>query len=78
MRTYSVRFRYDDRKVGPEGRSIQVQASSIPVAISKATREFWSGLTRKQHFDASKGLKVEATLVVASMLTSHPMKHPHD
>jgi len=70
VKTYSVRFRYDDRKVGPDGRTIQVQASSITVAIDKATRDFWSSLSRKQHFDAAKGLKVEATLVASPTLAT--------
>jgi hypothetical protein len=55
---YSVRFRYNDRKRGPEGRTIRTTAASQPVAISKASREFWKSLTRKERFDAGKELQV--------------------
>ena len=61
MKTFSVRCRYDDRKRGPEGRTLQIQATNISGAIGKAAREF--GLDRKQRFDAAKGLRIEATRV---------------
>ena len=63
MNTYKVTLKYEDRKVGSEGRTIKVDASSIAGAIGKATRDFVKGLDRKQRFDANKGLLVEAVRV---------------
>jgi hypothetical protein len=63
MNTYNVTLSYEDRKGGPEGRTIKVDASSIAGAIGKATREFVKSLDRKQRFDMNKGLKVEALRV---------------
>ena len=57
MNTYNVTLKYEDRKVGSEGRTIKVDASSIAGAIGKATRDFVKGLDRKQRFDANKGLQ---------------------
>ena len=63
MNTYNVTLKYEDRKVGSEGRTIRVDASSIAGAIGKATRDFVKGLDRKQRFDANKGLRIEAIRV---------------
>jgi hypothetical protein len=63
MNTYHVTLRYEDRKGGPESRTIKVDASSIAGAIGKATREFVKSLDRKQRFDMKKGLKVEAARI---------------
>jgi hypothetical protein len=63
MKTYNVTLSYEDRKGGPEGRTIKVDASSIAGAIGKATREFVKSLDRKQRFDMNKGLKVEAVRI---------------
>ena len=63
MNTYNVTLSYEDRKGGPEDRTIKVDASSIAGAIGKATREFVKSLDRKQRFDMNKGLKVEAVRV---------------
>jgi hypothetical protein len=60
MNTYNVTLSYEDRKGGPEGRTIKVDASNIAGAIGKATREFVKSLDRKQRFDMNKGLKLEA------------------
>ena len=65
MNTYNVTLKYEDRKVGSEGRTIKVDASSIGGAIGKATREFVKSLDRKQRFDANKGLHIEAVCVTA-------------
>jgi hypothetical protein len=65
MNTYNVTLSYEDRKGGPESRTIKVEASSIAGAIGKATREFVKSLDRKQRFDMNKGLKVEAVRVTA-------------
>jgi hypothetical protein len=65
MKTFQVEFRYQDRK-GPEGSTVNVDASSLPGAIAKATREFVKGLDRKQRFDMNKnGLEIKAVCVGA-------------
>jgi hypothetical protein len=67
MKTFEVSFRYQDRKNGPEGSMVKVDASSLPGAIAKATREFVKGLDRKQRFDMNKsGLEVKAICVNSS------------
>jgi hypothetical protein len=63
LNTYNVTLKYEDRKTGPEGRTIKIDASSIGGAIGKATREFVKSLDRKQRFDMNKGLKIEAVRV---------------
>lgn len=63
MNTYNVTLKFEDRKTGPEGRTIKIDASSISGAIGKATREFVKSLDRKQRFDMNKGLKIEALRV---------------
>jgi hypothetical protein len=43
---------------------VKLNASSLPGAIAKATREFVKGLDRKQRFDLNKnGLEIKAVLV---------------
>ncbi|GAC1682522.1 MAG: hypothetical protein PVS2B2_21580 [Candidatus Acidiferrum sp.] len=63
MNTYNVTLKYEDRKIGSEGRTIKIDASSISGAIGKATREFVNSLDRKQRFDMNKGLRIEALRV---------------
>ena len=64
MKTFQVEFRYQDRKNGPEGSTVKVDASSLPGAIAKATRTFVKGLDRKQRFDMNKnGLEIKAVCV---------------
>jgi hypothetical protein len=70
MNTYNVTLSYEDRKGGPEARTIKVDASNIAGAIGKATREFVKSLDRKQRFDMNKGLKVEATRVTTEKAES--------
>ncbi len=70
MNTYNVTLSYEDRKGGPEGRTIKVDASSIAGAIGKATREFVKSLDRKQRFDMNKRLKVEAVRLVTEKAES--------
>jgi hypothetical protein len=66
MKTFEVSFRYQDRKNGPEGSTVKLDASSLPGAIAKATREFVKGLDRKQRFDMNKsGLEVKAVCVAS-------------
>jgi hypothetical protein len=61
MKSFHVEFKYQDRK-GPEGSKVKVDASNLPGAVAKATREFVKGLDRKQRFDMNKnGLEIKAT-----------------
>ena len=58
MANFAVEFRFNDRKMGPEGDTIRLQATNQPVAIAKATRQYWKTLTTKQRFDAGKKMTV--------------------
>ena len=53
MKTFQVEFRYQDRKNGPEGSTVKLDASSLPGVIAKATRSFIKGLDRKLRFDVN-------------------------
>ncbi len=67
MKTFEVSFSYQDRNNGPQGSTIKLDASSLPGAIAKATREFVKGLDRKQRFDMNKnGLEIKAVHVAGS------------
>ena len=64
MKTFEVSFRYQDRNNSSEGSTVKLDASSLPGAIAKATREFVKALDRKQRFDMNKnGLEIKAVLV---------------
>ena len=54
MKTFEVQFRYQDRSEGTVESTIKVDASNLPGAVGKATREFVKGLDRKQRFDMNK------------------------
>ena len=61
MKTFSVQFRYQDRSAGAVESTVSVDASSLPGAVAKATREFVKALDRKQRFDMGKsGLEITA------------------
>ena len=61
MKTFEVRFRYQDRSQGTVESTVKVDASSLPGGVAKATREFVKGLDRKQRFDMNKdGLEIAA------------------
>ena len=61
MKTFEVSFRYQDRTDASVGSTVKLDASSLPGAIAKATREFVKGLDRKQRFDMNKnGLEIKA------------------
>ncbi len=61
MKTFEVQFRYQDRSKGAVESTAKVDASSLPGAIAKATRQFVKGLDRKQRFDMNKsGLEITA------------------
>ena len=64
MKTFEISFRYQDRKNGSEGTTVKLDASSLPGAIAKATRESVKKLDRKQRFDTNKyGLEIRAVCV---------------
>ncbi|HTQ97227.1 MAG TPA: hypothetical protein VMH89_10500 [Candidatus Acidoferrum sp.] len=58
--TYVVRASFTDRRQGPgTGRTISVEATSMPVALGKAAREFWKQLGRRERNDCKRsGLSV--------------------
>jgi hypothetical protein len=59
MKSFEVHFRYQDRSAGTSESTIKADASSLPGAVAKATREFVKGLDRKQRFDMNKsGLEI--------------------
>jgi hypothetical protein len=61
MKTFEVSFRYQGRNNSSEGSTVKVDASSLPGAVAKATREFVKALDRKQRFDMNKnGLEIKA------------------
>ena len=67
MKTFEVTLRYQDRKGGPDGKTVKVDASSLPGAVAKATREFVKQLDRKQRFDMNKnGLEIKVVLVTSN------------
>jgi len=67
MKTFEVHFRYQDRSTGTAESTSKVDASSLPGAVAKATREFVKALDRKQRFDMNKnGLEITAKPVSAA------------
>ena len=61
MKTFEVQFRYRDRNEQTVESKVKVDASSLPGAVAKATREFVKGLDRKQRFDMNKnGVEITA------------------
>jgi hypothetical protein len=61
MKTFEVQFSYQDRDKGKVESTLNVDASSLPGGVAKATREFVKGLDRKQRFDMNKsGLEITA------------------
>jgi hypothetical protein len=64
MKTFEVQFRYQDRNEGTVESTVKVDASSLPGAVAKGTREFVKGLERKRRFDMNKnGLEITAKSV---------------
>ena len=54
MKTFVVRASFTDRKQGPgTGRTLEIEASTLPGALAKAAREFWKQLGRKERFDCN-------------------------
>lgn len=61
MKAFEVQFRYVDRNEQKVESTVVVDASNLPGAVGKATREFVKGLDRKQRFDMNKnGLEITA------------------
>ena len=61
MKSFEIQFRYQDRSEGTVESTLKAEASSLPGAVGKATREFVKGLDRKQRFDMNKnGLEISA------------------
>ena len=61
MKSFEVQFRFQDRKEETVSSTVNVDASSLPGGVAKATREFVKGLDRKQRFDMNKnGLEIVA------------------
>ena len=60
MKTFEVQFQYQNRDSETVESTVKVDASSLPGAVAKATREFVKGLDRKQRFDMNKnGLEIK-------------------
>jgi len=61
MKTFEVQFRFQDRKEQQVESTVKLEASSLPGAVAKASRQFVKGLDRKQRFDMNKnGLEIKA------------------
>jgi hypothetical protein len=61
MKTFEVQFRYQDRNDVTGESTVKVDASNLPGAVAKATRQFVKSLDRKQRFDMNKnGLEIKA------------------
>jgi hypothetical protein len=66
MKTFAVEFSYQDRNEQRVEATVKVDASNLPGAVGKATREFVKGLDRKQKFDMNKnGLEIKAKTAAA-------------
>jgi hypothetical protein len=64
MKTFEVSFSFQDRNNSSEASTVKLDASSLPGAVAKATREFVKALDRKQRFDMNKnGLEIKAVCV---------------
>jgi hypothetical protein len=73
MKTFQVEFRYEDRKNGSAVSTLKVNASNLPGAIAKATRQFVKALDRKQRFDMNKnGLEIKAVCIGAEKESTTP------
>jgi len=70
MKAFDVQLRYRDRNEGTKESTVIIDASSLPGAVAKATREFVKSLDRKQRFDMNKnGLEIVAKSSGASAET---------
>ena len=72
MKAFEVQLRYRDRSEETKESTVTVDASSLPGAVAKATREFVKSLDRKQRFDMNKnGLEITAKSSGTASETSH-------
>jgi len=70
MKAFEVQLRYRDRNEETKESTVIIDASSLPGAVAKATREFVKSLDRKQRFDMNKnGLEIVAKSSGASAET---------
>lgn len=75
MKTFEVQFRYRDRNEETVESTVKADASNLPGAVARATREFVKGLDRKQRFDMNKnGLEISAKSLGAAEETPAPAK----
>ena len=67
MKTFEISFHYQDRNNAAQESTSKIDASSLPGAVAKATREFVKLLDRKQRFDMNKnGLEIKAVAVASA------------
>lgn len=67
MKTFEITLHYQDRSNSNESATVKVDASSLPGAVAKATRDFVKKLDRKQRFDMNKnGLEIKAVAAASS------------
>jgi hypothetical protein len=60
MKRFSIVFSFTDRNDSQLSLPIEIEASTLPVGLARATREFWKKQDRKARFDIFKnGLKIE-------------------
>jgi hypothetical protein len=79
VKTFEVSLSYQDRTNGTEDSTVKLNASSLPGAIAKATREFVKGLDRKQRFDMNKnGLEIKAVSVGTEKQSTSVTDNPPD
>ena len=66
MKTFEVKLGFRDRTEQTVESTAKIEASSLPGAVAKATRQFVQGLDRKQKFDMNKnGLEIKASALAA-------------
>lgn len=66
MKTFEVKLGFRDRNEQTVESTAKIEASSLPGAVAKATRQFVQGLDRKQKFDMNKnGLEIKASASAA-------------
>ena len=55
MTVYTVRCSFQDRRQGPgTGRTLTVTATNVPAAMSKAARQMWAAMGRRERNDARR------------------------
>ncbi|HEV3220725.1 MAG TPA: hypothetical protein VGZ48_13215 [Candidatus Acidoferrales bacterium] len=66
MKTFEISLSFQDRNNNSEASTSKIDATSMPGAIAKATREFVKKLDRKQRFDMNKnGLEIKAVSIAS-------------